>query len=271
MRANTSWCVTLLALLALCSALPVSNKAAAPADSPPTTASQPAATAAKPKLPHRPGLNPGIVSRPPAAKVGMQPKPAASVPQQFFTLQQLKSSMLSSLTMGANHVQAMLKSVGVSMGRPDEWIFKHRDMHREYDEMTAWWCRMQQGSKPGAESALCAKRVVAARLKTMSGDAKRAALAQAKRDAEDPVKRKKVTDEAKRMVEAYCKAHFKGGGSDRTVGPPVGLAGVGGQSSICTATVSVLDMGKKFFNSTVKAPTAVPALPHKGPAATFPL
>lgn len=253
-------CFALVALLALCCALPVSNKAAAPADSPPTVASNPPAPAAakKPFVLNRPkATTPKVPSQSPHA---VPPKPAtAGVPQEYSTLQQLKGVMLASLSAGASKVQAVLKSVGVNMGKPDEWIFKKRDMHREYDDMTSWWCRSQQNNKAGEKSGLCAKRDLAARLKTMSGDAKKAVLAQAKRDSLDPVLRKKVADEAKKMVDQYCKTH-----SESTGAPGAG-------SSICKATTSVLDMRKKLFNRTLKAPTTAPALPSKGPAATFPL
>lgn len=163
-------------------------------------------------------------------------------PQDFEKLSTLKSHVLMSLASGANKVHALLSSVGVNMRHPQTWMTSRSVTHREYEQMTEWWCKLQRGGKTSTTSNLCAKREHAQQLRTMSADAKKAAQAKAKHEMEDPATRKALSEEAKRMVDAYCK------------GSQVGADGHGAGTSICSKTVSVLDMSRRLFNRTLRAP-----------------
>merc|ERR1719198_2747395 len=119
------------------------------------------------------------------------------------------------------------------MGDPDAQmgVFSKGLVHREYETMTSWWCSQPALS---VNSPMCARRTMIQSVKGMSPEAKAAAL-KAKGIGIDPAKdRKAMSDEAKRMVEAYCKR----GGSD-------GSLALGATTTICARTLGVLEMGKR--------------------------
>lgn len=171
-----------------------------------------------------------------AVDVAALPASAPSPPlKQYDRLSQMKASLLHSLASGAGHLQTMLASAGMMMGDPEAGMgmYSRNLVHREYEAMTGWWC-----ANPGrpANSTLCARRAFAQSLKSLNGDAKKAAVKaqQATHDAASPAVRKAMSDEAKRMVDAYCKA------------APTTMA-VGATTTICARSLGILEMGKRLF------------------------
>ena len=138
--------------------------------------------------------------------------------------------MLTALGAGATKVQHMLSGAGLMMGDPDGFgVFSSRLVHSEYEAMTTWWCGLKEPQRP-ANSALCARRALAQRLKGLSGEAKKAAMKAQPQD-HSPEARKAMSEEAKRMVNAYCK----------------GSQAIGATTTVCARTLGVLEMGKRLF------------------------
>ena len=142
------------------------------------------------------------------------------------SVQHMKSALLQALHSGAGKLKTLLTIAG-----PQAVGKLHSDLvHKEYEAMTSWWC----GNKAPPDSKLCQRRALAQQLKGMSADAKRKAV-QAQAAQASPAARKSMSDEAKQMVDAYCK-------------PSPGSAdAVGAQSSICVRMLSVLEVGKRLI------------------------
>ena len=166
-----------------------------------------------------------------AAPAGVPPAdaPSGGGGSRAEHMQQLKASLLQALSKGAHEVRSMLASAGAMMGDPDGFaVFGQRMMRVEYDNMTAWWCA--QASRP-ADSTICTRRALIQKLKGLSPEAKKVAIKAQPlpHDASTTEGRKAMTDEARRMLNAYCKAD----------------AGAG--SAICVQTMSVLERGKRMW------------------------
>ena len=142
------------------------------------------------------------------------------------SVQHMKASLLQALHSGAGKLKTLLTIAG-----PQAVGKLHNDLvHKEYETMTSWWC----GKKAPQDSKLCQRRAFAQQLKGMSADAKRKAV-QAQAAQASPAARKAMSEEAKQMVDAYCKP------------APGSTDAVGAQSSICVRMLSVLEVGKRLI------------------------
>jgi hypothetical protein len=153
------------------------------------------------------------------------------------SLAHLKASLLQTLHAGASRVHKLLAGNGAMMGDPEGMgVFHQSTVHKEYDAMTTWWC----SSNP-PNSKLCARRAAVLALKGQRAD-----KAQKPPHAESPEARKAMSEEAKKMVEAYCKPSSDNGGSAPGTGGLRGSA-PGANTTLCARTLSILEMGKRFF------------------------
>ena len=165
----------------------------------------------------------------PVTNKAVAPDGSASPPThahatQFSSSQQFKGALLQALYSGSSKVKTLLASVGVTLGTKAA-------VHSEYDQMAAWWCA--QKSRP-ADSTLCAKREFTAKIKGMTPEQKKVAMKSQLAQPASAVARKAMGDEAKQMIDAYCKT-----------------SGRGTMTTICSHTTSLLDAGKKKLSKMI--------------------
>jgi hypothetical protein len=161
------------------------------------------------------GVNPPVHTRGELASTS-GPKP-----------QSYRMKLLHDLHDGAGKLSTLLQSAAPLVGSAASppLLF-----NKEYDRMTEWWCRDRQLSS----SNLCSRRAYAARLKQLDGEAKKKALHSPEYRAftahtKDATRRKAMADEAKQMLESFCKTTEAA------------------SLQICVRTLGVLEMGKRLW------------------------
>ena len=99
-------------------------------------------------------------------------------------------------------------------------------VNTEYDSMTRFWCAQPQR----ATSSICKRRAFTERLKVLSGDARKKALAEAPPRPSTAAARKAMSDDAKQMVQAWC------------------ATAEGGATQLCVQSIGVLELGLSLIH-----------------------
>ena len=133
---------------------------------------------------------------------------AASSPPE----KKLKQTLLQRLHDGTMKLKSLFSSAAALASESSlPVVGKVGSLSKEYEAMAHWWCEengRQQASKAasaqvGYASSLCARRTLAKQLTGLSSVEKKKKLDQ--QTPKTAAERKRETDEAKQMVEHFCR------------------------------------------------------------------
>ena len=140
------------------------------------------------------------------------------------SLKQLKQSLLRKFHDGAKKINAVLTAAAPLLGMESQPL----KLEAEAAKMSKWWCAMPEK----ATTTLCERRASYEKLKSLSGEARKAEAAKAKalaaKNATESVLRKAMHEEAKAMVTSFCKTDE------------------GQDMQLCIRSMSLLDRAKHF-------------------------